>query len=65
MEPKIIENLQNYKGESLSTMIGIALCRCASKNKPFCDGTHSTIGFSSEKVNDGSKDKRRNYIGAT
>ena len=24
----------------------IALCRCgASRNKPFCDATHATIGF--------------------
>jgi CDGSH-type Zn-finger protein/uncharacterized Fe-S cluster protein YjdI len=49
MKAKIVENLQNSKGESLSTVSGIALCRCgASKNKPFCDGTHGTIGFSSE-----------------
>lgn len=75
MKPKIVEKLQNSKGEPLSTVRGVALCRCgASKNKPFCDGTHSTIGFSSEnKVdeNDGSgigekkivKDKRKDYVG--
>jgi CDGSH-type Zn-finger protein/uncharacterized Fe-S cluster protein YjdI len=49
IEPKTVENLQNSKGESLSTVSGVALCRCgASKNKPFCDGTHGTIGFSTE-----------------
>src|ERR687885_2528326 len=49
MKPKIVENLQNSKGEALSTVTGVALCRCgASNNKPFCDGTHGTIGFSSE-----------------
>ena len=74
MEPKIVENLQSSEGKQLSTIVGIALCRCgASKNKPFCDGTHGTIGFSSEnKVaenGDGSgekkviKDRRKNYAG--
>ena len=49
MEPKIVENLQNSKCKLLSTIQGVALCRCgASKTKPFCDGTHGTIGFSSE-----------------
>jgi CDGSH-type Zn-finger protein len=28
MKPKIVENLQNSKGEPLSTVTGVALCRC-------------------------------------
>jgi len=75
MKPKIVEKLQNSKGEPLSTVRGVALCRCgASKNKPFCDGTHSTIGFSSENKVDENvgtgigekkivKDKRKDYVG--
>ena len=69
IEPKVVENLQNSKGESLSVIHGVALCRCgASNNKPFCDGMHSKIGFSSENkevTNDShhiAKD-RKNYVG--
>lgn len=33
-------------GEYRSARETIALCRCGgSSNKPFCDGTHSKIGF--------------------
>jgi CDGSH-type Zn-finger protein len=75
MKPKIVENLQNSEGESLSTIRGVALCRCgASKNKPFCDGTHGTIGFTSKNKEAAAttadntsdhiiKDKRKSYVG--
>ena len=37
----------------------IALCRCGgSATKPFCDGTHSTVGFkAAEAAVPGSHDK--------
>lgn len=36
----------NYKGETLKTEKTTALCRCGeSGNKPFCDGSHKTVGF--------------------
>ena len=72
MEPKVVENLKNFKGEPLSTTVGIALCRCGKSNrKPFCDGTHSIISFSSQNVNLNENDtnkltiknKRRDYVG--
>ena len=42
----------------------VALCRCGgSKNKPFCDGTHMSNGFTSAKEADRSPDKRDDYEG--
>jgi CDGSH-type Zn-finger protein len=69
MTPKAVPNLQTSDGKPLSNISGTALCRCgASKNKPFCDGTHGTIGFLSDnKViqENGqiSKDKKKSYTG--
>ena len=35
-------------GRVVSRVVNTRLCRCGgSKNKPFCDGTHATIGFKS------------------
>ena len=42
--------LKGEKGEPIMTMTVSSLCRCGgSKSKPFCDGTHSRIGFRSNK----------------
>jgi 3-phenylpropionate/trans-cinnamate dioxygenase ferredoxin subunit len=38
--------LKDADGKSLPVEKRMALCRCgASSEKPFCDGTHSKIGF--------------------
>ena len=60
---KDLNNFVNQKGqiEAKETM---ALCRCGgSANKPFCDGTHAKIGFSSAKLEGRVEDKRDNYEG--
>ena len=60
---KNIENFANQKGP-VETRETMALCRCGgSANKPFCDGTHAKIGFSSVKLEDRVEDKRENYEG--
>jgi CDGSH-type Zn-finger protein len=65
--PYLVKNpptLKNSKGETLETKPVTALCRCGrSDNKPFCDGTHAKVGFSSERIADGSTDKQDHYEG--
>ena len=44
----------------------IALCRCGrSENKPYCDGTHAKVDFSSEKIGGPNPDRRDDYVGKT
>ncbi len=62
---KDLENFSNRKG-AIETKPTMALCRCGgSANKPFCDGTHAKIGFSSAKLEDRVEDKQENYQGET
>lgn len=64
MTPVPVPNLRRANGETCANVRGVALCRCGqSKNKPFCDGTHGTIGFSDRRIADGSQNKRMNYVG--
>ena len=62
---KDLETFQNSKGEQLETQPTVALCRCGgSKKKPFCDKTHAKIGFSDEKADGRTEDRRVEYKGA-
>jgi CDGSH-type Zn-finger protein/ferredoxin len=45
-----IKALKNVQGETIDTGDSIYLCRCgASKNKPYCDGSHTAAGFSDRR----------------
>jgi CDGSH-type Zn-finger protein/truncated hemoglobin YjbI/ferredoxin len=57
-------NLGNWLGERQPTRPQMALCRCGqSKIKPFCDGSHAEIGFTSEKDPKRVPDRRDTYVG--
>ena len=64
--PYLVENLQNLSNQkgAIEARVKMALCRCGgSANKPFCDGTHAKIGFSSAKLEGRVADRRENYEG--
>ncbi len=47
------ESVAWHEGERYPSSNTYALCRCgASKNKPYCDGTHSKIGFDGTEIAD-------------
>jgi CDGSH-type Zn-finger protein len=46
---KNLEDLRDSRGGRIRAKPVMALCRCGgSANKPFCDGTHWSIGFKDE-----------------
>lgn len=64
LTPVMVPNLCRADGGACASVRGVALCRCgASKNKPFCDGTHGTIGFKDANAADGSQNRRVDYLG--
>ena len=64
--PYLVNGLKRFANQRgpIETKEKMALCRCGgSANKPFCDGTHARIGFSSAKLEGRIVDKRENYVG--
>ncbi|MCC6948583.1 MAG: CDGSH iron-sulfur domain-containing protein [Bradyrhizobiaceae bacterium] len=66
--PFLVTNVDaffNSKGEKLPTSPEMALCRCGqSASKPFCDGTHARVGFSSHRDPTHTPDGVVDYAGA-
>ena len=65
--PYLVTNVAAVRtplGEPLTLPPQLALCRCgASAAKPFCDGTHATIGFTDSKDPERVPDRRDTYPG--
>ena len=65
--PLLVKNLgqlANSKGEQIEVKPVMALCRCGhSAKKPFCDGSHSRMGFSSEIQSDPAQNELDHYTG--
>ncbi len=62
---KGIASIARTDGEAVEARPVMALCRCGqSSNKPFCDGTHSKIGFESRGGKPAGRDRVIAYEGA-
>ena len=60
-----LPELKNSRGEDIPAKRVTALCRCGgSKNKPFCDGAHSSNGFSGANSAEPKRSGRDEYKGA-
>lgn len=65
--PLVAKNIPRFtgtNGEKFDVQPVVALCRCGhSKNKPYCDGSHNDIGFSSEPAPERTPDELRVFKG--
>jgi CDGSH-type Zn-finger protein/truncated hemoglobin YjbI len=58
------ERLTTWLGEPIEAAPQIAVCRCGrSAMKPFCDGSHSEVGFSGDKDPNRVPDRRDTHVG--
>ena len=59
-----VPSLRREDDSTLQTSPSVALCRCGgSANKPFCDGTHRTNGFSDRNMAPLTNNRRVAYTG--
>jgi CDGSH-type Zn-finger protein/truncated hemoglobin YjbI len=58
------ERICDWLGRELPVRPQMALCRCgASAIKPYCDGSHTRVGFSDEKSPNRVPDQRETHVG--
>jgi CDGSH-type Zn-finger protein/truncated hemoglobin YjbI len=59
-----VDDVQTALGEPIPTLPLVAFCRCGqSQRKPFCDGSHARVDFSSRKDPKRVPDRRDTYQG--
>jgi len=59
-----IGRIENFAGDIIDAPPVASLCRCGeSKNRPFCDGSHSLNGINGEKEPDRVPYRWKDYLG--